>query len=87
MDKASRLIGGIKMLDGYAVWVIVRKVTKRVPKDGSYHISEVAKLAGETEYYSDAIRSATAMIERGQVSLHNRHYKSTPKSMSQELTC
>lgn len=75
------------MLEGYAVWVIVRKVTKRVPKDGSYHISEVAKLVGETEYYSDAIRSAAAMIERGQVSLHNRHSKSTTKPMRKELTC
>ena len=75
------------MLEGYAVWVIVRKVTKLVPKDDSFHISEVAKLAGETEYYSDAIRSAMVMVERGQVSLCNKHHKSQLKPMSKELTC
>ena len=75
------------MLEGYAVWVIVRKVTKRIPKDGSFHISEVAKLAGETEYYSDAIRSAMAMVERGQVGLHSNHRKSKLKPMSKELVC
>lgn len=75
------------MLEGYGVWVIIRKVTKRVPEDGSFHISEVAKLAGETEYYSDAIRSAMAMVERGQVSLYSKHHKSQLKPMSKELTC